>query len=180
MRLMPTLLVLSLLPCVVTAQTSPAAQAGRKWRQAHEHAIIEEFVSLLSIPNIARDRENIQRNAEAIARMLEKRSIPAKLIAVPGSNPIVFGEIRTPGATRTIVFYAHYDGQRSIPRSGAARLSSRRYAMDRSKAGAGSFRWRLSDHFFSRSRACMPGRPRTTRRRLLPSLQPLTRCVQPV
>ncbi len=102
---------LCLVPCVVTAQTNPAAQAGRKWRQAHERAIIDEFVSLLSIPNIARDRENIQRNAQAIARMLEKRSIPAKLVSVPGSNPIVFGEIRTPGATRTIVFYAHYDGQ---------------------------------------------------------------------
>ena len=107
---------LSLLPCLVTAQTNPAAQAGRRWRQAHERAIIDEFVSLLSIPNIARDRENIQRNAEAIARMLEKRSIPAKLVSVPGSNPIVFGEIRTPGATRTIVFYAHYDGQPLDPR----------------------------------------------------------------
>ena len=107
---------LSLLPCLAMAQTNPAAQAGRKWRLAHERAIIDEFVSLLSIPNIARDRENIQRNAEAITRMLEKRSIPARLVAVPGSNPIVFGEIRTPGATRTIVFYAHYDGQPLDPR----------------------------------------------------------------
>ena len=32
-------------------------------------------------------------------------------MSVPGGNPLVFGEIRTPGATRTIVFYAHYDGQ---------------------------------------------------------------------
>ena len=61
-----------LLPCMVTAQTNPAAQAGRRWRLAHERAIIDEFVSLLSLPNIARDRENIQRNAEAIARMLEE------------------------------------------------------------------------------------------------------------
>ena len=52
----------------------------------------------------------------AIARMLEKRSIPAKLVGVPGSNPIVFGEIRTPGGTRTIVFYAHYDGQPLDPK----------------------------------------------------------------
>jgi hypothetical protein len=116
MKSLLMLVVLSLLPCIVTAQTSPAAQAGRKWRQAHEHAIIEEFVSPLSIPNLARDRENIQRNAQAIARMLERRSIPSKLVTVPGSNPIVFGEIRTPGATRTIVFYAHYDGQPLDPK----------------------------------------------------------------
>ena len=111
MRSLAMSAALCLLPCVVTAQTNPAALAGRKWRQAHERAIVDEFVSLLSIPNIARDRENIQKNAQAIARMLEKRRIPAKLVSVPGSNPVVFGEIRTPGATRTIVFYAHYDGQ---------------------------------------------------------------------
>ena len=27
------------------------------------------------------------------------------------ANPLVFGELRTPGATRTLIFYAHYDGQ---------------------------------------------------------------------
>jgi len=93
------------------AQTNAAAQAARRWRQQHERAIVDEFVALLSIPNIASDRENIQRNALAIAAMMEKRGIAAKLVSVPGGNPVVFGEIRTPGATRTIGFYAHYDGQ---------------------------------------------------------------------
>ena len=86
------------------------------WRQQHERAIVDEFVALLSIPNIARDRDNIQRNAEAIAAMMEKRGIAPKLVSVPGGNPIVFGEIRTPGATRTIGFYAHYDGQPLDPK----------------------------------------------------------------
>ena len=93
------------------AQTNAAAQAARRWRQQHERAIVDEFVGLLSIPNIASDRENIQRNAVAIVAMMEKRGIAAKLVSVPGGNPVVFGEIRTPGATRTIGFYAHYDGQ---------------------------------------------------------------------
>ena len=65
----------------------------------------------LSLPNIARDKTDIQKNADVIKGMLEKRGIPSKLVSVPGSNPVVFGEIKTPGATRTIVFYAHYDGQ---------------------------------------------------------------------
>src|SRR5258705_13814827 len=96
-----------LLPALAEAQMNPTAQAARKWRQAHERAIIDEFVSLLTIPNVSRDRANILRNAEAIAVLLQKRNIPAKLVSIPGSNPVVFGEIRTPGATRTIVFYAH-------------------------------------------------------------------------
>ena len=33
------------------------------------------------------------------------------MLETPGSPPAVYGELRTPGATRTIVMYAHYDGQ---------------------------------------------------------------------
>ncbi len=77
---------------------------------------MDEFVALLAIPNIAADRPNIQRNAETIAAMMQKRGIAPRLMAVPGGNPVVFGEIRTPGATRTIVFYAHYDGQPLDPK----------------------------------------------------------------
>src|ERR1700676_2968320 len=112
--------LLCLLAAGGTAQTfiptNPASQAGRKWRQQHERAIVDEFISLLSIVNIAADRANIQRNAEAIAGMMEKRGITAKLVSVPGGHPIVFGEIKTAGATRTIVFYAHYDGQPLDPK----------------------------------------------------------------
>lgn len=96
-----------------------AAIAARQFRQQHERAIIDEFIELLSIPDIASDRANIQRNAEFIAKMLEKRGVTPKLVSVPGSNPVVFGEIQTPGATRTLVFYAHYDGQPLDPKEWA-------------------------------------------------------------
>jgi acetylornithine deacetylase/succinyl-diaminopimelate desuccinylase-like protein len=99
--------------------SNPAALDARHWREQHEHAIIDEFVALLSIPDIATDRANIQRNAEAIAAMMQKRGVAPKLVSVPGGNPVVFGEIRTPGATRTIVFYAHYDGQPLDPKEWA-------------------------------------------------------------
>src|SRR5262245_36079859 len=97
-------------------QTNPSAQAARQWRQQHEWAIVNEFVALLSIPNIASDRANIQRNAETIAKMMEKRGVASRLVSVPGANPVVFGEIQTPGASRTIVLYAHYDGQPLDPK----------------------------------------------------------------
>src|SRR5437868_1910011 len=99
--------------------TNPAALAARQWRQQHERAIVNEFVSLLVILNIASDRANIQRNAEAIAAMMQKRGVAAKLVSVPNGNPVVFGEIKTPSATRTIVFYAHYDGQPLDPKEWA-------------------------------------------------------------
>lgn len=116
MRRYLALLLWMTLPVVVAAQNNPAAQAARRWRQQHERAIVDEFVTLLSLPNIARDHDDIQRNAALIARMMEKRGVPARLVTVAGANPVVFGELRTPGATRTILFYAHYDGQPLDPK----------------------------------------------------------------
>jgi len=119
MRAMRRSVIFLFASCLAIAQTNPAATAARKWREQHERAIVDEFIALLSIPNIARDRENIQRNAELISKMLEARGITPRLVSVPDSNPVVFGEIRTPGATRTLVFYAHYDGQPLDPKEWA-------------------------------------------------------------
>ncbi|PYT11490.1 MAG: peptidase M20, partial [Acidobacteria bacterium] len=101
---------------VASAQTNPAALAARQWREQHERAILDEFMSLPSIPNVSSDHANVRRNAEAVPKILEKRGITPKLVEIPQANPVVFGEIRTPGATRTIVFYAHYDGQPLDPK----------------------------------------------------------------
>jgi acetylornithine deacetylase/succinyl-diaminopimelate desuccinylase-like protein len=105
---------------VALAQTNPASMAARSWREAHERAIIDEYFQLLSIPNIASDQVNIRRNADLIVAMLKKRRVAARLVEAPDVNPVVFGEIRTPGATRTIVFYAHYDGQPLDPKEWAS------------------------------------------------------------
>jgi acetylornithine deacetylase/succinyl-diaminopimelate desuccinylase-like protein len=104
---------------LVTSIQAQPAQAARAWRETHERAIIQEFMDLLAIPNLASDTPNIRRNAEAIARILEKRGVTTKLLEVAGAPPAVYGEIRTPGARRTIVFYAHYDGQPLDPKEWA-------------------------------------------------------------
>lgn len=104
-------LLLGLIPAGLIAQDNPAARAARTWRLQHERAIVDEFVGLLRIPNVARDKENIQRNAEHIAQMMQARGMTSRLVTTGGANPIVFGEVVTPGATRTLGFYAHYDGQ---------------------------------------------------------------------
>ena len=85
--------------------------AVRAYQQAHDVEVVRELADFLAIPNLASDSVNIRRNARFIVAMLERRGIRAQLLESPGSPPAVFGELRTPGATRTIVFYAHYDGQ---------------------------------------------------------------------
>lgn len=108
-----------LLAGLASAQSNPAARAAHEWRTQHERAIVGEFVDLLSIPNLATDGPNIRRNADAILALLAKRGINGRLLEVPDAPPAVFAEIRTPGATRTIVFYAHYDGQPIDPKEWA-------------------------------------------------------------
>ena len=44
----------------------------RSYREANEKAIIDEFVSFLSIPNIAADPINLQKNADFIMEMMKK------------------------------------------------------------------------------------------------------------
>ena len=82
----------------------------------HERAIVEEFTHFLSLPNVTSDSDGIARNAAALSEMMRARGITPRLLSVPGSNPIVFGEVRTPGAATTTVFYAHYDGQPVEPK----------------------------------------------------------------
>ncbi len=97
-----------------------AATAARNWREAHEQAILREFTDLLAIPNVASDAANIRRNADRIVDMLKRRDLATQLLEIPGVPPVVFGELRTPGAVRTIVFYAHYDGQPLNPKEWAS------------------------------------------------------------
>ena len=81
------------------------------WRAPRETEIVGELTRLLAIPNLASDSINIRRNAALIVAMLERRGATARILEAPGSPPAVYGELLTPGALRTVVFYSHYDGQ---------------------------------------------------------------------
>ncbi|MFN7539488.1 MAG: M20/M25/M40 family metallo-hydrolase [Bacteroidota bacterium] len=88
-----------------------------KYRAQHESAILREYFSLLSIPNYALDKVNIDKNAVFIEAMLKKRGIQTKLLEsnTKGSPKAVYGEVIVPGAKQTLIFYAHYDGQAVNP-----------------------------------------------------------------
>ena len=89
-----------------------ARQAARVYREQHEGAILTEFAELLALPNLASDSVNIRRNADHLVRLLTARGFAnAKLLTVPGGPPAVYGELMQAGATKTLVLYAHYDGQ---------------------------------------------------------------------
>jgi acetylornithine deacetylase/succinyl-diaminopimelate desuccinylase-like protein len=114
-------LIFALFFAAAALQTVAApAQLGNAvgdYRRANEHRILAEFVRLLSIPNVASDRENIRRNAALIVEMMKARGLEPRLLEGASADvpPAVFGEWKVPGAARTVVFYAHYDGQPTDP-----------------------------------------------------------------
>lgn len=110
------LLLLVLLPYSVLAQTTQ--DKVREYRRANERQLLNEFTALLSLPNVASDTENIRKNAALIMEMMKQRGLNPRLLegSTPNVPPAVYGEWKTPGAQRTILVYAHYDGQPTDPK----------------------------------------------------------------
>jgi acetylornithine deacetylase/succinyl-diaminopimelate desuccinylase-like protein len=113
-RILIFLALLSWLSSVSIAQLS-APQSAREYTAAHQSELTQQFSSFLSIPNVAADPAGLQRNADFLLSALKNCGVDARLLSIPGVPAVVFGQILTPGATHTIVFYAHYDGQPVTP-----------------------------------------------------------------
>ena len=91
--------------------TAQVVREVREYRVHHEGEIVRELADFLAIPNAASDQANIQKNAARIVEMLKARGIETQLLPIAGRGPVVFGKLTTSGAKRTVIFYAHYDGQ---------------------------------------------------------------------
>ncbi len=89
----------------------------RTYRQINEHRLLTEYFEFLSIPNVASDTPNIRKNADYLVAQMQKRGLKPQLLEAADRKvpPVVYGEWMTPGATKTVIFYAHYDGQPTDP-----------------------------------------------------------------
>ena len=97
----------------VVAQTPEVLQI-RDYGSKNASSIINEFSEFLTISNVAADAAGQQKTAAFIMTMMNKRGIDKVQLlnaTTAGVPPVVYGEVLTPGATKTIIFYAHYDGQ---------------------------------------------------------------------
>ena len=97
----------------------------RSYRLKNEAAIYNDFISFLQIPNVATDTVNIRKNADFLVQKMNTIGI-SKVQLLEGHDqyvpPVVYGEIQVPGATKTVIFYAHYDGQPVNPATWAKGL----------------------------------------------------------
>ena len=109
-------LVMGVFSVNVLAQEQSAANvmavkaAVDAYRQDREADILGDFVDLLSIPNVATSLPDMERNADHIIGLLEPRGFKTQRLNAGGA-PYIYAELNTPGATETILIYAHFDGQ---------------------------------------------------------------------
>jgi acetylornithine deacetylase/succinyl-diaminopimelate desuccinylase-like protein len=90
------------------------------------YALLKEYFDFLAIPNTLNDPEQLRANAQFVSDMMKKRGINnIQLLQadIQGAIPAVYGEVLTAGATKTLIFYAHYDGQPVNPDKWAQGLS---------------------------------------------------------
>jgi len=104
------------------ARTAAAAGAkhAREWRVAHEHAIVDELTRFLSIPNVATNLADMDRNADALSAMLRKRGLEPRLLRIEGAPALVVADLRRDGATRTIVAAARETDPVVLPSLGGS------------------------------------------------------------
>ncbi|MBK5255265.1 MAG: M20/M25/M40 family metallo-hydrolase [Vicinamibacteria bacterium] len=97
---------LSLMLSAAAAPPHPAEAYAR----AHQGQIVRELVEALSIPDVAADRPNIRRKAEFLRGRFAARGFEVEILETAG-NPLVFARMGAADASRTLLLYAHYDGQ---------------------------------------------------------------------
>jgi acetylornithine deacetylase/succinyl-diaminopimelate desuccinylase-like protein len=88
----------------------------QQYALAHEAAIVGELTALTRLKSVAADPAGIAATAHQLEDALKQRGFEvSELITGMGTPAAVFGSLKTPGAKRTVVFYAHYDGQPVTP-----------------------------------------------------------------
>ncbi len=111
-------LIFTLLSVIVFAPAAFAQESPiREFRRTNEHRLLGDFIKVLSIPNVASDTPNIRKNADYLVAEMQERGLKPRLLQAADKvvPPVVYGEWITPGATKTVIFYAHYDGQPTDP-----------------------------------------------------------------
>jgi len=99
-------------PLLAQPQPSTVRAKVDAWRRAHEREILDDAFALFAIPNVASDSVGIARNIDWLTTAFAKRGVTLNAVRAPtGGNAALVGRLDAPGATRTVVFYAHYDGQ---------------------------------------------------------------------
>jgi acetylornithine deacetylase/succinyl-diaminopimelate desuccinylase-like protein len=113
-----TLKALCLGASMLASGAAYADEAIKAYVDANAHQIMADFRDFLSMPNVASDTEDMMKNARWITDYIGKRGFESEIVSAGGA-PYVIAEKKVAGATKTVLIYAHFDGQPVAPENWA-------------------------------------------------------------
>lgn len=75
---------------------------------------IDELKEFVALPNDALFPKDIEKNIAWLEKAFERRKFSTKILPT-ARTPLFFAEKKSPGASHTILFYMHFDGQSVDP-----------------------------------------------------------------
>ena len=102
---------LSVALLIAVAHSSLAQSPVATWTAQHQREIVDEFITLLSVPNVARNDADMRRNADLLKAMFETRGFTVELQQVTSGSPVVLASLNASPNLGTLTLYIHYDGQ---------------------------------------------------------------------
>ena len=81
---------------------------------ARRRDVVERFVPFLRLPTVSQDPPRVRAGGRWLAGEMTARGLDVRILETEG-NPAVYGELRAPGAARTVLLYCHYDVKPAPP-----------------------------------------------------------------
>ncbi len=104
-------LALAITASATTLDAQPSTPAAvHSWRTAHERHIVDELMTLVAMPNVARNAADMRTNAQWLTQRFVQRGFTVTASA-DSSAPVLLATMTVPNARGTLTFYIHYDGQ---------------------------------------------------------------------
>jgi acetylornithine deacetylase/succinyl-diaminopimelate desuccinylase-like protein len=81
----------------------------------HSSDFIQELVRLVQQPSVSAKATGMVECASMVEQMLQAVGFSTRMIPEKEGNPVVYGELRSDDAKKTLLFYDHYDVQPPEP-----------------------------------------------------------------
>jgi acetylornithine deacetylase/succinyl-diaminopimelate desuccinylase-like protein len=82
---------------------------------AHKREFLNDLIKLVKQPSVSARNEGIKECAELVEEMMKAVGLSVLTLREKGSNPLVYGEIKSKSSQKTLLFYNHYDVQPPEP-----------------------------------------------------------------
>ncbi|HSB81068.1 MAG TPA: M20/M25/M40 family metallo-hydrolase [Candidatus Methylomirabilis sp.] len=85
-----------------------------RYVDGNRERLLSELFVLLRQPSISAQNQGVVECAHLLKGQMEAIGIPARILPTAG-HPVVYGELTSEGARRTVLIYGHYDVQPADP-----------------------------------------------------------------